>query len=173
MNTIGLTLVVAAGLGLLSIALNHCYARLALVELALNEGLPPGFQPSEGAGPVSPGPASLHDVMAPGVHVFLSRNCHACQRLVEELASTKLAVDGDVFLQYVDRPRPIATAAATHQGAELQVDQGDLSVLAGADPLPFTVAIGPHGLISRSVSPAMSQILQAARDAGMQARQAL
>ena len=41
---LALALVVAAIL--FAVVLNHAYARLALVELTLNEGLPPGYEPA-------------------------------------------------------------------------------------------------------------------------------
>lgn len=170
MSTGELAVVLAVALGGLAIVLNHVYARLALVELALNEGLPPGYQPMHGATAlVSPdgGQTRVPDLLSPGIHVFLSRNCHACQRLIDELDQIELRHDSSLHLHYVDRPRPIATAAADRQRAELHADQAELAAFVDADPLPYTIAVGAHALVSRAVTPTVAQVLAAARDGGI------
>jgi len=165
MNPAVLAIVLAVALMGVAIALNHAQARLALVELTLNEGLPPGHQiqpatTSEVSGDVGA-------LLGEGVHVFLSRNCHACQRLIDELQQATLTVGSDFHLRYVDRPRPIANEAAERVGALLHSHQAELAVQAGADPLPFTVAVGSHGLVASSVSPTMKQLVTTGRDAGI------
>ena len=165
MTPVVLAVALTVALSGVAIALNHVHARLALVELALNEGLPPGHQQLPTTNRVT-----AHDVgalLGGGVHVFVSRNCHACQRLIDELHQTPLAVAGEVHLRYVDRPRPIAKDAADQLGASLHSHQGELASQAGADPLPFTVAVGSHGLVAGSVSPTVDALVTAARDAGI------
>lgn len=178
MTTAALAIVLFVALGAVAVVFNHIQARLALVELALNEGLPPGYQrldPLSGvAATSSAGPTvtvtNPSDVLPVGLHVFLSRNCHACQRLVDELDQARLEVGAPLHLRYVDRPRPIAAAAAVRQGATLHEHQNELAAQVHADPLPFTVGIGEHGLASRAVTPTVRQVLVAARDAGITAR---
>ncbi len=170
MSIAALAMVLLAALAGLAYVLNHCQARLALVELVLNEGLPPGHQPADAA--LSARVAATADpaaVLPAGVHIFLSRNCHACQRLIDELDQVGLAVEASVHLRYVDRPRPIAVAAARRQHASLHDHQHELAVLLQADPLPFTIAVGSHDLVSRAVTPTVSQVVVAARDAGITA----
>jgi len=159
-----LALALVVGLGLLAISLNHVYARLALVELALNEGLPPGHQ-QEAYEAVPPDTAALVD----GVHVFLSRGCHACQRLIKELASTKLLLGAQLHLHYIDRARPVAHEAATALRATIDEHQAELTKSVGADPLPYTIAVGEHRLVSRAVTPTIDVLLAATRDAGISA----
>lgn len=174
MTVAALSLVLLAALVLLAVVLNHSQARLALVELTLNEGLPPGHgqrvppdvvrrQPQVGE------PGESAEALETGVHIFLSRNCHACQRLIEELRHADVDLDAPLNLRYVDRPRPIASAAADHLGATLHDHQNELASGVGADPLPFTIAVGPHRLASRAVTPTVGQVLHAARDAGIRA----
>lgn len=175
MSVAFLSVVSLAALVALSVVLNHCQARLALIELTLNEGLPPGHDPAAAAAPGSGSAAQLlrgehEEGLDAGVHVFLSRNCHACMRLVEEFAHAQVELAAPVHLRHVDRPRPIAASAAERVGASLHDHQRDLADRVGADPLPYTVAIGPHGLVSRAVTPTIGQIVLAARDAGIAAR---
>ena len=155
---------VVAFLGM-ALVLNHARARLALVELALNEGLPPDHQVSTHAAP--PTTADLAALLGPGIHVFLSRNCHACQRLVDEFEQTFMTVDAAMHLRYVDRPRPIAGKAAETVGAQLHTQQMELAGQAGAGRLPDTVASGAHGLGARTVTQAVPQVMVTARDAGI------
>lgn len=165
-----LAIVLAVALAGLAVVLNHCHARLALVELALNEGLPPGYQstPLATAAPVNPPTAArTTQILGAGVHVFLSRNCHACQRLVDEFDQTPVQVGAELHLHYVDRPRPIAASAAARAGATLHEQQTEIASTVGADPLPYTVAVGAHGLVAQAVTPTIGQVSVAARDAGI------
>jgi len=160
-----LAVVLAVAFMGIAVVLNHTHARLALVELALNEGLPPGHQvPTPSAPQIT---ADVAGLLGPGVHVFLSRNCHACQRLVDEFEQTSVTVDATLHLRYVDRPRPIASQAAANVGAELHTHQVELAAQAGADPLPYTVAVGSHGLIASTVTPTVPKVMVTARDAGI------
>jgi hypothetical protein len=171
MNPATLALVLAGALAGLAVVLNHCYARLALVELTLNEGLPPGHQNA----PVEQLATSLGrsqsneatTLLGSGVHIFLSRNCHACQRLIDEFDETPISVNSDLHLHYVDRPRPIAASAAANAGAELHEQHNELAIRVGADPLPYTVAVGLHGLLAQAVTPTIGQVVVTARDAGI------
>lgn len=149
----------------IAVALNHCHARLALIELTLNEGLPPGHQLPAVTTPVPS--ADVAALLGEGVHVFLSRNCHACQRLLDELSQTALTTQSPLHLRYIDRPRPRANDVAEHVDAALHSHQVELAQQAAADPLPYTVAIGTHGLVAGAVTPTVPQILVAARDAGI------
>jgi len=164
MSIVALTVVLAAAMAGVAVVLNHCYARVALVELALNEGLPPGHRATTVTTSAAIDPA---EVLAAGVHVFLSRNCHACQRLIDELSLQDLVIDASIHLHYVDRPRPIASTTAETLGASLYVHQSELAGQVGADPLPYTIAIGDHDLVGRSVTPTVAQIAVTARDAGI------
>lgn len=155
---------VVAFLGM-ALVLNHARARLALVELALNEGLPPDHQVSTHAAP--PTTADLAALLGPGIHVFLSRNCHACQRLVDEFAQTSMTIAATFHLRYVDRPRPIASQAAANVGAKLHSHQVELAAQTGADPLPYTVAVGSHGLVASAITPTVPQVMVTARNAGI------
>ena len=171
MNPAMLALVLAGALAGLAIVLNHCHARLALVELTLNEGLPPGHQntPTEQLAP-SFGQSQSREtttLLGSGVHIFLSRNCHACQRLIDEFDETTVSVNSALHLHFVDRPRPIATSAAANASAVLHEHQSELANLVGADPLPYTVAVGSHGLVAQAVTPTIGQVVIAARDAGI------
>lgn len=169
MNAASLAGFALVSVALLAVVLNHCHARLALIELALNEGLPPGYEhhPTAPAGTVSSTEATR--ALPAGVHVFLSRNCHACQRLIDELDQVVLEIHAPLHLHYVDRPRPIAAIAAENLGAELHEHDDQTAQRVGADPLPFTIAVGQHDLTSRAVTPTVRQVLMAARDAGIRA----
>lgn len=168
MSPAALTIVLAVAFGGLAIVLNHCYARLALVELALNEGLPPGHQPTDNLAMNDTSTAIEPRYALPdGIHVFLSRNCHACQRLIDELDQCDLTLGAELHLRYVDRPRPIASSAADRHGASLHDNEADIAARLGADPLPYTIAIGAHDLVSQAVTPTVPQVLTAARDAGL------
>ena len=163
MTPLALGGVLSTALVLLAIVLNHCSARLALVELALNEGLPPGHH----ALPDRLVEVDPRTALSAGLHVFLSRSCHACQRLIEELDSSGLQVHGSLMLRYVDRPRPIAVEVAAKLGGEVRDLEGELPLSLGADPLPYSIAIGEHGLVARAVTPTLHQIVTVARDAGI------
>jgi hypothetical protein len=106
-------------------------------------------------------------LLGPGVHVFLSRNCHACQRLVDEFAQTSMTIAATFHLRYVDRPRPIASQAAANVGAKLHSHQVELAAQTGADPLPYTVAVGSHGLVASAITPTVPQVMVTARNAGI------
>ena len=154
---------------LIAVVLNHGYARLALVELTLNEGLPPGYEaPTTLATQNAVPQRDPTSTLGPGVHIFLSRSCHACQRLLDELDQTTIDSSIGTQLHYVDRPRPLATATAQRLGATLHHHQAELTQGLGADPLPYTIAVGSHGLVGRSVTPTVHQIQHTARDAGIQ-----
>jgi len=161
-----LCLTLAVGFALFAVVLNHAYARIALVELTLNEGLPPGHQIAE-PGDALASAETVASLLGPGVHIFASRNCHACQRLLEELQTTPIRFDGTLHLHYIDRPRPVAREVAAVLGASLNEQQSELSLQVGADPLPYTIVSGEQGLLSRSVSPTVADIARTARDAGV------
>lgn len=173
MSVAALALALGVALAGIAMVLNHVYARIAVVELTLNEGLPPGFSPSlvaERPGRPQISPAHISDRLGSGVHIFLSRGCLACQRLIDELDQFTIATEASIHLHYVDRPRPVAQSAAQRQNAELSADQADLAKAVGADPLPYTVSVGEHGLLAQSVSPTLALVVSAARDAGIAAR---
>lgn len=161
-----LACLLAAAVGALAVVINQVQARLGLIEVTLNEGLPPGHERTDLAASTTPtlDPAQA---LGPGVHVFLSRSCHACQRLVDELRASPRIGQADLVLRFVDRPRPIAREFAASHGAALHEQQIELAAGVGADPLPFTVAVGPHDLVSRAVTPTRRSILDTARNAGM------
>jgi len=163
-TTLVLVLVLAAALAGVGFALNHVYARVALVELALNEGLPPGHAPVAQAQSPTIDAAQL---LPAGVHIFLSRSCHACQRLIDELDQTRLDSAASLHFRYLDRPRPIASSAADRNQATLVTNDVSVAQSVGADPLPYTVAVGDLGLTAGAVTPTVAQIIQAARDAGI------
>lgn len=175
MSVTALALALAVALSAIAVVLNHCYARLALVELALNEGLPPGHQPSlYGAAHGENATADVGVVEAtkrlePGVHLFLSRSCHACQRLIDDLDASAPKIDAPVFVRYVDRPRPVAHSAAKKLHATVQEGQASTIEAVAADPLPYTIAIGHHRMVSRAVTPSVTQFITAVRDAGYKA----
>lgn len=158
----------AVGVALIAVVINQAQARLGLIEVTLNEGLPPGHERPD----LSPTAVALVEpaaALGPGAHVFLSRSCHACQRLVDELSSSPRLEDLDLVLHFVDRPRPIARQVAADQEAIIHEHQSELAAAVGADPLPFTVAVGPHELVSRAVTPTRRSILETARNAGLTA----
>lgn len=166
MSTAALVIVVAVALAGLAAVLNQVMARLALVEVALTEGLPPGH------GVATEAPAATNAIepgaaLGRGVHVFLSRSCHACQRLVDELGHRRPGIDAALTLRYVDRPRPLARDLADQLHAALHTDERELAHAVGADPLPYTIAVGDHGLVDRSVSPTVHDIATTARNAGI------
>lgn len=165
MSPAALAVLLAIAFMTMAVVLNHCHARVALIELTLNEGLPPGHQTADLAATTAA--PDLSALLDQGVHVFLSRNCHACQRLLEELGQTKLRTTSALHLHYVDRPRPIANETAEHVGAVLHSHQIELAQRASADPLPYTVAVGAHGLVATAVTPTVPQVVHAARDAGV------
>ena len=168
MSSAALVIVLGGAFAGLALVLNHCYARLALVELTLNEGLPPGHQPTEAiAGLTTTESVEPASALAGGLHVFLSRSCHACQRLIDEFESVDIELDAPLHLRYIDRPRPIAVSVAARHRAELHDHEAELVAQIGADPLPYTVGIGTAGLVSRAVTPTLAQVLHTARDAGI------
>ena len=171
MSAAVLLIVLGAASALFAVVLNHIYARLALVELTLNEGLPPGHEVTTSAatGTATVTSAEVAALLPAGIHIFASRNCHACQRLLDELDRVQLAVDADLHLHYVDRPRPLAQHVADRQRATLHSHHDEVAERAGADPLPYTIAIGTESLVSRAVSPTVAQVLETVRNAGIRA----
>ncbi len=168
MSTTSALLIVAVALAVLAVVVNQMQARLALVEVTLTEGLPPGHQAPVGAGSGHVvDQASAADLLAPGVHIFVSRSCHACQRLVEEMEHAWRPLDGPVSLRYVDRPRPFARLVADRLGLASTEHDSELAAKIGADPLPYTIALGDHGLVARSVTPTVHLVQDTARDAGL------
>jgi hypothetical protein len=171
-STAALCLILAGASALIALVLNHIYARLALVELTLNEGLPPGYEivgHDAALQAVAISSADVASLLTSGVHVFASRNCHACQRLLDELDVVDLDVDGELHLHYVDRPRPLAKTVVEHQGATLHSHHDEIAQRTGADPLPYTIAVGPESLVSRAVSPTVAAVVETARNAGVKA----
>lgn len=167
-----LVLVVVASLAVLGVVLNQVQARLALLEVALNEGLPPGHGVTEATPSgrsVGASPDEVASTLGLGVHVFLSRSCHACQRLVTELDERPFDLDRLQF-RFVDRPRPLVTEIAAANGAALAVQQDELARSVDADPLPYTIAVGAHGLVARGVTPTRADVLALCRHAGRPSR---
>ena len=167
-----LVLVVVASLALLGVVLNQVQARLALLEVALNEGLPPGHRvsaPTPSGRSLGASPDDVASVLGLGVHVFLSRSCHACQRLVAELDERPFDLDGLQF-RFVDRPRPVVTEIAAANGAALALHQDELARSVDADPLPYTIAVGDHRLVARGVTPTRADVLALCRQAGRPSR---
>ena len=78
MNPAALAVLLAAALVVLAVVLSQIQARLALLEVTLNEGLPPGHS-APGARPAagSTDAVDLETALGAGTHVFLSRTCHA------------------------------------------------------------------------------------------------
>ena len=167
MSTGALTIVLAVGLSGLALVINHLQARLALVEVTLNEGLPPGHEVSSTEPPMAFDPDGARALLGRGVHIFLSRGCHACQRLLDELDDRGLDLGGPVHLRYVDRPRPLAETVARHVGAELHARQPDIVRRLGIDPLPHTVVVGADGLLTHATTPNVPAVVEAARGAGI------
>lgn len=164
-----LVVTVAVALAVLAVVLSQIQARVALVEVTLNEGLPPGHEPigvPSAQAPTIGGVADVTAALGRGTHVFLSRTCHACQRLVAELGERPVDLD-DLRFHFVDRPRPLARDVALANRARLDEAQDDLALAVGADPLPFTIAIGDHDLVVRSVTPTRADLLAACRQAGL------
>lgn len=168
MNTTSGVLVVAGALAVLAIVVNQLQARIGLVEVTLTEGLPPGYDPIQA--PVAPTTTRLtpQDVLSPGIHVFVSRGCHACQRLVEEMEHAWRPLAVATSLRYVDRPRPFARALADQLDIQSIEHDAELAAGVGADPLPYTIVVGDHGLVARSVTPTVKLIHATARNAGLQ-----
>ncbi len=169
MSTVGAVLVIAAGLALLAVVVNQIQARIGLLEVTLTEGLPPGHQSTDATSSAA-STKTLHapeDVLSPGVHVFVSRSCHACQRLVEEMEHAWRPLDAATSLRYVDRPRPFARTLADQLNMTSVEHDAEIAAGIGADPLPYTVAIGEHGLVARGVTPTVHLVQDIARDAGM------
>lgn len=171
MSAAGLAVALAVALVGLGMVLNHVQARLGLLEVTLNEGLPPGHEILPETAMTRTGFDALRarDLLDDGVHIFLSRGCFACQRLLDELDLRGLGVAADVHLRYVDRPRPITATVAAQIGAELHLQQLTLSESVGADPLPHTVALGPDGLVTHGATPTAALIADIARSAGIPA----
>lgn len=168
MSTLGLTFALVAALGLLGIVINQLQARVALIEVALNEGLAPGHERiGVGAG-LRTDNAGVVDTstLTEGVHIFVSRGCIACQRLVSELHESVPNLATSLHLRYVDRPRPEGRQAAARAGVELHANEQSLARTVGADPLPYTIARGAHGLVARGVTPNAASVITVARDAG-------
>lgn len=163
--TVALAAALLVTLAVLAVSLNHVAARLSLIEVALNEGLPPGHE-IVGVPETIISPEETAALLGPGIHLFLSRGCHACMRLIDELAHTALSAPVDLHLRYIDRPRPIAETVAARSNARLHAHEGDLAAQVGADPLPYTIVIGANQLQARGVSPTQAQVVSLARDAG-------
>jgi len=170
MSAATLALGLAVAFGLIAVTLNHCYARLAIIELTFNEGLPPGYERNQTSRGSAVPSQQVSEHLGEGLHVFLSRSCHACQRLIQELDQSTLEVAAPLHLRYVDRPRPIASSAAMRNGAELHTHDVARSQAVDADPLPYAIAVGDHDLLSRGVVPSLADLLTIARDAGIAAK---
>ena len=167
MNATAGVLVIAAALAVLAIVVNQLQARIGLLEVTLTEGLPPGHQPVAGSVELSPTQLAPEDVLSPGVHIFVSRSCHACQRLVEEMEHAWKPIAAPTSLRYVDRPRPFARTLADGLGLASIEHDSELASGVGADPLPYTIVVGDHGLVARSVTPTVQLVRATARDAGL------
>lgn len=166
MSTAWLFVVLFGACAVIAVVLNQIQARLALLEVTLNEGLPPGHADMT-SGP-SPAPlADADEVLGPGVHLFLSRTCHACQRLVDALAQANATDVVPLAIHAVDRPRPATRNAAQHLGAQLVEEQLDAASSLGADPLPHAIAVGDHGLVAQGAAPTIERIRSIAHDAGI------
>jgi hypothetical protein len=160
-----LVVVVACALAIVALVFNQVQARLGLVELTLNDGWPPGHAPTD-TSRVDVATIDPQQALAPGLHLFLSRGCHACQRLIDELADGHPPAHPTTF-HYVDRPRPTSRALADAWAAQLLESERELAQSLGADPLPYAIAVGPHGLVARSVAPTRSTLVEVAGNAGL------
>lgn len=170
MSVAALTFPLAGALAVLAIVLNHLQARLGLIEVALNDGLPPGHQRERSvAASTTFDSASARQTLGPGLHVFLSRTCLACQRLLDELDRRGLDHAGEIHVRFVDRPRPAAYEVATRIGATVHEHQAAATTALGVDPLPHTVAIGAADLVAHDVTPSIAAMIAVARNAGIRA----
>ena len=171
MSAAGLTAALAVALVGLAVVLNHLQARLGLIEVALNEGLPPGHEIRKSGQTPPLGFDVLHakDLLDDGLHIFVSRGCHACQRLLDDLDIRGLHVATAVHIRYVDRPRPIAAVVAKQLGASLHLEQHALAESLRVDPLPYTVALGPDSLVGHGVTSTILDVVQVAQNAGIAA----
>lgn len=169
MEPLGLTFALIVTLAIVTTIFNYLSARVGVVETTLNEGLPPGHGPTDAV--VAPRSTAFDQQRAVqlldvGLHLFLSRGCYACMRLLGELERTHLGVV-EFTMRYVDRPRPIAHEVARFQQAELLANQHDLIETLGIDPLPHVIAIGPHGLVAHAATPTIHAVSEVARNAGL------
>ena len=160
-----LIVLVAGALAIAALVLNQVQARIGLVELTLNDGWPPGHAPSDLNGQRAP-TIDARQALQPGLHLFLSRSCHACQRLVDDLAAGSPPAATPTF-HYVDRARPTSRLLAQAWNVALVEGERELAQTVGADPLPYAIAIGNHGLIARSVAPTPAALNAVARNAGL------
>lgn len=170
-TTFAALLVGAAGLFL--VAFNHLTARLSLVEVMMNEGLPPGHatadrNASDVATTGSFESGRAREMLPTGVHLFLSRSCFACQRLAEELDGYTLAQPPTpVSVHYIDRPFPASRSTFEDLGLSISTERLDLIEALRIDPLPHTVAIGPHDLVVADVTPTVRSIRDVAEQAAL------
>lgn len=168
MSASWLLVVLFVALAAMAVVLNQIQARLALVEVTLNEGLPPGYETASfdrGATPIDP--SQVVKALGPGLHVFVSRTCHACQRLIDGLDHVGLVTPANVTLHAVDRPRPTTRSVAEALGATLIEDQAETAARVAADPLPHAIAVGAHGLIARGPVPTVDHLRSIALDGGI------
>lgn len=159
---------VALALLCLGVGLNHVQARLGLLETMLNEGLPPGHGVASTTNDANP--AMRTELLSTGVHLFASRRCHACRRLMQNLGNDTLRVDAQLHIHYIDVPQSSAVDLASSLGAQLHTNAQELAAQVGADPLPYTIAVGAHDLVAGAVTPTVAQVARTARDGGIGAQ---
>lgn len=160
-------LAIGAGLGGLAVVVNHMIARLGLIEVVLNEGLPPGYEAN--APNAGPDPITSRRSLDQGIHVFLSQRCHGCRRLVTELAERQISGATPISFYLVDHARRWDPADTLARLGSVAIDQKELADRVGADPLPYAVAIGPDGLVAGGVLPAADKVGELARHCGLEA----
>lgn len=155
--------VVTLGCVVIAVVLNNIWARLALVEVVYNEGLPPGFATTDKLSQ-----SRLREIIGGGLSIFLSRHCQGCRRLLDELDNLSAGeVLDDVTFYFVDEPDAHLLARITKFGSKVEIDQEDLSQRIGVGPLPYALALGPYSLADQATVAHLDALREICANAGL------
>lgn len=181
------TAVIAAVLlaicALIALALNNIWTRIALVEVILNEGLPPGLSPRHNRAIRA---QKAHELLGAGVHIFLSKHCRGCRRFLTQLENalaqtepdgttdTGIGVDTlNMKFYFLDQPNSEALKFADYPNISFCGDVEtnlELSEMLAATPLPYAFAIGAHSLGDHGPIPDLEMFQEIVNNAGIRTR---
>lgn len=155
------------GLGCIGWGLNNLFARVALVEVMLNEGLPPGLGIRTGITSAAAfDPVEAAD-LGEGIHIFVSRSCSGCKRLLADLARSRAEFgDHDVFVHYLGRAGHADKQAAYSFATQVEENTASLAASIGATPVPHTLVVADSKLLARSVTSSAAAVRSLALQAG-------
>lgn len=167
----------------LAVVINNIWARLSLIEVYFNEGLPPGLRPTTATSTQIPPQNSAHtgadstarteahtfdirETLGQGLSIFVSRSCPGCQRLLDELAT--LDKLDNTTLYYIDEPNKGNLELLDKLGVEIETGQSELAELVGAKPLPYAFTFGPYSLADSAVVVHLDALRELCANAGLE-----